>query len=198
MDFWFEFGSTYSYPAALRVEKIAADCGVELRWRPFLLGPIFKDQGWSDSPFNIYAAKGRYMWRDLERVCAELGAPFRRPTVFPRNGLLASRVACWFESENWMPEFVRRVYSANFAMDVDISAADNILAILRDLGLTPDILHAAQSSEAKAKLREQTEEARAQGIFGAPSFVVGHEMFWGNDRLEAAVAWAQGHAQRTV
>ena len=145
MDFWFEFGSTYSYPAALRVEKIAADCGVELRWRPFLLGPIFKDQGWSDSPFNIYAAKGRYMWRDLERVCAEIGAPFRRPTVFPRNGLLASRVACWFESENWMPEFVRRVYSANFAMDVDISAADNILAILRDLGLTPDILHAAQS-----------------------------------------------------
>ena len=65
LEFWYEFGSTYSYPAAMRIETLAKEAGVEVRWRPFLLGPIFQTQGWNDSPFNIFAAKGRYMWRDL-------------------------------------------------------------------------------------------------------------------------------------
>src|SRR5688572_10357256 len=96
MEFWFEFASTYSYPAAMRVEKLASESGAPLVWRPFLLGPIFAQQGWDTSPFNIYMAKGNYMWRDLERTCEELGLAFRKPTVFPRNGLLAARIACAF------------------------------------------------------------------------------------------------------
>ena len=68
IEFWFEFASTYSYPAALRVDAAARSAQLELAWRPFLLGPIFKAQGWNDSPFNIHPAKGRYMWRDLERT----------------------------------------------------------------------------------------------------------------------------------
>ena len=79
LDFWFEFASTYSYPAAMRIAPLAREAGVDVRFRPFLLGPIFKAQGWDTSPFNLFAAKGRYMWRDLERICAELGLPFRRP-----------------------------------------------------------------------------------------------------------------------
>jgi 2-hydroxychromene-2-carboxylate isomerase len=90
LEFWFEFASTYSYPAAMRVEAAARAAGVPLAWRPFLVGPIFRAQGWNDSPFNIYPAKGRYMWRDLERICAQLGLPLRRPSAFPRNGLLAA------------------------------------------------------------------------------------------------------------
>jgi 2-hydroxychromene-2-carboxylate isomerase len=93
VQFWFEFASTYSYPAAMRIERAAAKRDVYLEWRPFLLGPIFAAQGWVDSPFNIYPAKGRYMWRDLERLCAGLGLPLRRPSRFPRSGLLAARVA---------------------------------------------------------------------------------------------------------
>ena len=73
VEFWYEFGSTYSYPAVMRIEKLAAQAGVELRWRPFLLGPIFQTLGWNDSPFNIFAAKGRYMWRDLTRICEAKG-----------------------------------------------------------------------------------------------------------------------------
>src|SRR4249920_2513922 len=103
LEFWFEFGSTYSYPAALHVEEVTRSAAVEVVWCPFLLGPIFKAQGWNDSPFNIYPAKGRYMWRDLERVCGSLGLPLRRPSQFPRNGLLAARVACWFRTEPWLP-----------------------------------------------------------------------------------------------
>jgi 2-hydroxychromene-2-carboxylate isomerase len=68
IDFWFEFGSTYSYPAAMRVAKLASQHRIDVKWRPFLLGAIFREQGLSDSPFNIYPAKGRYMWRDLERT----------------------------------------------------------------------------------------------------------------------------------
>ena len=77
IDFWFEFGSTYSYPAAMRVEELAGQAGVGVNWRPFLLGAIFREQGLSDSPFNLYPAKGRYMWHDLERTCRALGIPFK-------------------------------------------------------------------------------------------------------------------------
>jgi len=191
IEFWFEFASTYSYPAALRVEAMAQAAGLELAWRPFLLGPIFKTQGWDDSPFNLYPAKGRYMWRDLERICAAQGIPFRRPSQFPRNGLLAARLACQYSDEPWLPEFVRRVYIANFAEDRNIADPSVIGAIVRELGGPQDSLEGAGSNEAKSKLRAHTERALALGIFGAPSCVVGTELFWGNDRLEAAVAWAR-------
>ena len=121
IEFWFEFASTYSYPAAMRVESVAKQHGCAVIWRPFLLGPIFRAQGWDDSPFNIYPAKGRYMWRDLERICGELGVPFARPSVFPRNGLLAARIACVGDGAPWLSAFVRNVYTANFARDLDIS-----------------------------------------------------------------------------
>ena len=75
LDFWYEFASTYSYPAAMRIEAAANAAGVDIRWRPFLLGPIFKAYGWTDLPFNIFAAKGRYMWRDLTRICEDADIP---------------------------------------------------------------------------------------------------------------------------
>ena len=76
IEFWFDFASTYSYPAAMRVAEVAARFECDVTWHPFLLGPIFKEQGWTDSPFNIYPVKGRYMWRDLERLCEALRIPF--------------------------------------------------------------------------------------------------------------------------
>ena len=191
LDFWFEFGSTYSYPAAMRIEALAAARRVTVSWRAFLLGPIFANQGWSDSPFNLYPAKGRYMWRDLERICASQGLPFRRPSEFPRNGLLAARVACCFSSAPWLPDFVRSIYRANFEEDLDISSPETIVERLALLGQDPDaLLQEAQSPDSKARLRARTEEATRLGIFGAPTFVVGGELFWGNDRLEDALSWA--------
>lgn len=190
LEFWFEFGSTYSYPAALRVERLAAGRGIAVAWRAFLLGPIFQAQGWSDSPFNLYPAKGRYMWRDLERICRAEEFPLRRPSVFPRSGLLAARVACRFADEPWLPEFVRGVYRANFAENREISEPGVVGACLTAVGQGPDpILKEAQTPESKARLRAQTERAVSLGLFGAPSFVVGDEIFWGNDRLEAALVW---------
>jgi 2-hydroxychromene-2-carboxylate isomerase len=190
LQFWFEFASTYSYPAAARVGRAAAEAGVALEWKPFLLGPIFQAQGWNESPFNIYPVKGRYMWRDLERLCAKHEIPFRRPTQFPRNGLLAARIAHLASGEAWGPDFVRAVYRANFAEDRDIADPGVVAAILDSLGQDgPAVIAAAQSAARKEGLRRQTEEARRLGIFGAPTFVVGTELFWGNDRLDDALEW---------
>jgi len=197
LQFWFEFASTYSYPAAMRIEAQCAVVGVQLRWRPFLLGPIFAAQGWNDSPFNIYPSKGHYMWRDLERICARAGLPLRRPTQFPRNSLLAARVACAAADAVWLPGFVRGVYRANFAEDRDIAAPAVLADVLAGLGVSAEaILAAAQSAEVKQRLRAHTDEAMRRGIFGAPSFTVGEELFWGNDRLEDAVAWQPASAER--
>ncbi|HEY5758781.1 MAG TPA: 2-hydroxychromene-2-carboxylate isomerase [Steroidobacter sp.] len=191
IEFWFEFASTYSYPAAMRIETLAASRGVQIAWRPFLLGPIFQQQGWNDSPFNIYHAKGRYMWRDLARVCDGLDIPLRKPTVFPRNGLLAARVVCAHSEEAWVPAFVRAVYGANFADDADISSPAVVERCLTSVGQdAAAILAAAQTPVAKDKLKAQTAAAMEKGIFGAPFFVAGEELFWGNDRLEDALEWA--------
>jgi 2-hydroxychromene-2-carboxylate isomerase len=190
LEFWFEFASTYSYPAAMRIEDAARAAGVPLVWRPFLLGPIFAAQGWNDSPFNVYPIKGRYMWRDLERVCARHGLPFHRPTRFPRSGLLAARVTLIGAGEPWGPEFIRGVYRANFVDDRDITAPEVVRDVLTDIGLDAEpVLAAAQTPDNKDRLQRQTEEAIARGIFGAPTFVSRGELFWGNDRLDDALAW---------
>jgi 2-hydroxychromene-2-carboxylate isomerase len=190
-ELWFEFASTYSYPAVERVEALAAARGVAVGWRPFLLGPIFRAQGWNDSPFNLYPAKGRYMWRDVERVCAKHGVAFRRPSVFPRSGLLAARIATAARDERWMPAFVRRVYRANFALDRDIAERGVLAGVLAELGQpSDDLLARAGAPATKDALRAATKRAMALDIFGAPTLVVGDELFWGHDRLEDGLAWA--------
>jgi len=190
LHFWFEFASTYSYPAAMRIESEARKRGVHVEWRPFLLGPIFNDQGLQDSPFNIYEAKGAYMWRDMERICGLLDLPFSRPDPFPQNGLLGARVATALPDVQ-RPAFVRALYMAEFGRGEQISDPAVVRAAVQEAGAAPDItLAAAQSAPVKEKLREATEQARAFGIFGAPSCTVRGELFWGNDRLEDALDWA--------
>jgi len=200
LEFWYEFASTYSYPAAMRIETLAAREGVGLRWRPFLLGPLFKEHGWNDSPFNIYAAKGRYMWRDLTRICESEGLALKLPPVrFPQNGLKAARVALVGESEGWTPAFSRAVFAANYAGQKDISEDITLVAILDELGVDAGLaLAAANAPENKEVLKRQTEEAGSRGLFGAPSFTVGDELFWGNDRLEAPLPGRSALRPRSV
>jgi len=105
INFWFDFASTYSYPAAMRVRPLADEAGVAVRFRPFLLGPIFKTQGWTTSPFNLFPAKGQNMWRDLERICIDDGLPFRQPSPFPQKSVLAARVALVGLNAGWGEQF---------------------------------------------------------------------------------------------
>ena len=193
LDFWFEFASTYSYPAAMRIGALAEAQGITVRWRPFLLGPVFKAQGWEDSPFNIYPVKGRYMWRDLERICAALNLPFVKPATFPQAALVAARVALLALSQSWGEDFCRAVYAAEFGQGRDIGDPFVVADILNALGQNPgEIIEQARTEANKNALRAQTEEAQRLGLFGAPSFVTADgELFWGNDRLEAALEWAR-------
>ena len=195
INFWFDFASTYSYPAAVRIRAVASEVAVNVSFRPFLLGPIFKAQGWDTSPFNLYPIKGRYMWRDLERQCAEDSIPFRRPEPFPQNSLLAARVALIGLDQAWGEDFCLAVFHAEFAEGRQIDDTANLAAILKGLKVDPGaVLEAAQSDDNKARLRSQTEEARRLAVFGAPSFTTSDgELFWGNDRLEQALHWAKAN-----
>lgn len=190
VDFWFEFASTYSYLSAMRLPQMAEATGVTVRWHPFLLGPIFAAQGWSDSPFKIYPAKGAYMWRDMERCAAEYDLPFRRLKTFPQNGLQAARIA---QIALRRPEgiaFCQNVYLAEFSEGRDISDPDVLADCTTRAGLPADILSEANTPENKQTLRHATETAARHGLFGAPSFLVGKELFWGDDRLQDALDWA--------
>jgi 2-hydroxychromene-2-carboxylate isomerase len=193
LDFWFDFASTYSYLAATRIRPLATKAKVQVRFRPFLLGPIFKAQGWDTSPFNLYEAKGRYMWRDLERLAAEASLPFRRPDPFPQNSLLPARVALFGMEHGWGENFSVDVFHAQFVEDGRIDEPHTLTEILDRLNVDANAtLEAAQSNEIKTRLRSEVEEAQRLGIFGAPSFTTADgELFWGNDRLEAALRWAR-------
>ena len=193
IEFWHEFASTYSYPAAMRIERAARARGVEVLWRPFLLGPIFKAQGFSTSPFVVNELKGANMWRDVARICARDGLRFVKPAVFPQSTLLAARVELCLPQDK-RGAFARAVYALEYGEGADISGREAIAGLLRRHGKDADALLArAESEETKAALRAAGEEAAARGIYGSPSLVTQDgELFWGNDRLEHALDWARG------
>lgn len=194
IDFWFDFASTYSYLAAMRIDALAGAAGVGIRWRPFLLGPIFAAQGWSSSPFTLYPAKGKNMWRDMERQCARLSLPFKRPSPFPQNSLAAARVATAGRDPGWIGDFSKALFGMAFGEGRNIADEAVLTAAVRAIGVDANTaMLAARSEEAKGRLRAETELAKSLGIFGAPSFVTSDgELFWGNDRLEQAIEWARG------
>jgi 2-hydroxychromene-2-carboxylate isomerase len=192
LDFWFDFASTYSYPSAMRIGALADAAGIDVRFHPFLLGPIFKALGWETSPFNLYPAKGRNMWRDLERLCADLSLPFVRPDPFPQSSLLAARVALAVPQTK-RDAFCTAVFRMQFVDGRRIDQPDAIGTILAGLDTDPAaLLAAAQTDAIKDQLRAATAEAQQLGVFGAPTFITADgELFWGNDRLERALAWAK-------
>jgi len=186
IEFWFDFGSNYSYLSVMRVVRN----GIDVVWRPFLLGPIFQSFGWNNSPFVLQKEKGEYTWRDMARQCAKYGIPWRMPTEFPRLGVLPLRIMLVAEGQPWAGEFARRVMLRNFHLDQEIQSKDAMTSILFDLGLpAAEIIAAATSDATKARLREQTETAKTRKIFGAPTFFARGEMFWGNDRLDDALRY---------
>ncbi len=191
IEFWFEFASNYSYLSVMRIEDAAQRLGVRIAWKPFLLGPIFRTLGMETSPFLLQKEKGAYMWQDMARQCRKYGLRWVHPSTFPRLSVLPLRIALLAAEKPWIGAFCRAVMELNFALDEDINQADRLARILLELGVpAADILDQAQDQSTKTRLREQTEQARVRGIFGAPTFFVGTEMFWGNDRLDDALLFA--------
>ncbi|NNE24531.1 MAG: 2-hydroxychromene-2-carboxylate isomerase [Rhizobiales bacterium] len=192
LQFWFDFASTYSYLSAMRIDKLAGKAGVDVSWKPFLLGPIFADNGWDTSPFNLFPARGRYMWRDMERITKERGVPLNRPETFPQFTLTAARTGVAAAGEPWLPGFCRALFEAEYGRGEDITCDDATARALERSGTEPqEWLDKARQPGTKQALKDRVDEARSLGIFGAPTFITSDgELFWGDDRLEAAIAWA--------
>lgn len=193
VDFWYEFASPYSFLAAERIGAMAAQRGVAVVWRPFLLGPIFKAQGFDTSPFAVFPDKGRYMWRDVARWCSRLGLPLTIPEPFPQNSLTAARVAMALPDEA-REAFSTMLFRAEFCRGLSISDAGVVREAVMAAGTEFEpALAAAATPLVKDALRRATAEAQAKGVFGAPTSVTDDgELFWGNDRLEEALDWALG------
>ena len=197
LEIWFEFGSNYSYLSVMRIEDLTSKSDVPIAWKPFLLGPIFRQFGWESSPFVLQPQKGDYMWIDMGRQAKKYGLDFKKPTVFPRLATLPMRVAILGAAQPWIGQFCRAVMRQNWVDDVDINALAMVRTALRGLVPDPDtIILQAQHESTKRLLRDQTEEAARRGIFGGPTFFVDDQMFWGNDRLDDAVTLARELASR--
>ncbi len=195
VEFWFEFASSYSYLSVMRVEAEAAKRGVTIIWRPFLLGPAFKAHGWDTSPFRVYPLKAKYMWRDMERRSAALGIKFHRPPpdkmeFFPQFTVTAARIAIIGLEQEWGKDFCRRVCRAEWIDNANIADKGLLETLAVKSGAPENILELASHADNKLHLRKQTERATELNIFGAPSFTVKSELFWGDDRLEDALDWA--------
>ncbi|MEM7565918.1 MAG: 2-hydroxychromene-2-carboxylate isomerase [Pseudomonadota bacterium] len=196
VTFWFDFASTYSWLSAMRLEEEAEARGVETVWKPFLLGPIFKRQGWDSSPFVLQPAKGRYMVRDVERLAAARGLAFVGGEAliaggFPRMSLHAARLAiAGLETTEEGRALTKAIFAAEFGEGRDIGDKAVLTEIVSEAGAPDRLLTEMASEDVRTRLRTNTEDAMSRGRFGAPSFVVEEELFWGDDRLEAALDWA--------
>lgn len=194
LEFWLEYGSTYSYLSVARIGALATKHGVSVKWQPFYLMPLFIEQGMNLGPFLPYPNKIDYMWRDIERRAARHGIAYRKPSAYPISSLSTARVALVAAREGWCQEFTEKVFALHWTQDRAIGTDDNLGSALLALGKNPAAVFAqAQTAANKDALKAQTDRARELKIFGSPSFVVERELFWGDDRLEDAVEWAATH-----
>jgi 2-hydroxychromene-2-carboxylate isomerase len=191
IDFWFSIGSTYTYLAVMRIGAVAARTGASFRWRPFDVRAIMLEM--NNIPFSTKPVKARYMWRDLQRRAAMYGIPWASIPPYPLKDLsLPNRVALVGCDEGWCPAYATASYRRWFIAGKDVSTEPIISASLREIGQDPErVLAIASSERSKAALKVQTDVARDLDIFGAPTFVIGSEIFWGDDRLDDAIAWHQ-------
>ncbi len=191
IDFWYEFASPYAFLSALRIEDLAKEAGVEIKWRPFLLGAIFKMLKLPSLPMKSSPQKEAYMWMDVARQANLYGFAFKKPSKHPRVAVLPSRVALVGREQGWCPEFSKAVFKATFVDDQDIASVEVNAAILDQMGVDPvTTLDRAMSPENKLALREETQKAFDKGIFGVPTFFRRDQPFWGNDRLEQVLKMA--------
>lgn len=197
IDFWFTMGSTYSYLSVSRLADVERSSGISFRWRPFHLLVILQEM--KHIPFGDKPAKSAYMWRDIERRAAMYGLPAKLPAPYPvKQSVVANLVAVVGLYEGWGADFVRASYRRWFQLGQEIGSEPNVSESLRDVGQNPDrVLAQANAKDTRAILEAETNVARELGIFGSPTFVVGRELFWGDDRLDDAISWCRcGRVER--
>ncbi len=189
LQFWYSFGSTYTYLSSQRIEELAESRDIILEWYPFILKAISSGSGNQSNPRKV-----NYMWRDLKRRADRHGLEFNKPPIYPVDYQLTARVALIASGEGWCPEFAKLVFRWNFVDGRQIGVEGNLEAALREIGKDSEVvIPKAKSDEIVEAMNRQTEKAKSLGIFGSPSFIAGDELFWGDDRLEEALDWCVTH-----
>lgn len=180
LDFFFDLSSPYSYLASTQMQALGERTGAAIAWRPMVLGAVFKAVG-NEMPARV-PAKARWMAQDLQRWADHYGVPWRMSSYFPANTIKAMRLI--LVDDRRAADVARAGFAAMWAEDRDPSRDDELRRVAERGGLDPATALAAIDSPAiKDRLRANTDEAIARGAFGAPTFLVGDELFWGNDRL---------------
>lgn len=198
IDFWFSIGSTYSYLSVMRLNAVQASAGVTFNWCPFNVRDIMVEQ--NNRPFFGKPVKSAYMWRDIERRAEMYGLPVRVPAPYPLPELeFANRVAILAAEESWCSRYAVATYRRWFQMGQEPGADPNLSDTLRELAHDPArVIAEARTDRIGDALRAATDRARSAGVFGSPSFVVGMELFWGDDRLEDALTWFRNGSLRAI
>ena len=193
LEFWFGYGSTYTYLTVMRIEGALHGKGVDLAWKPFNLTVVMREKGFPKGPFIDRPDKLAYMWRDLERRARALALPYRKPVQYPVDSQTTVRVGYLAASEGWCNQFSRRVFQLNFLEGNPIGATGNLESALRDIGKDPEsTIRRAHEPDIEEGLEKETRIALERGIFGSPNFLVGDELYWGDDRLEEAISHCSG------
>jgi 2-hydroxychromene-2-carboxylate isomerase len=189
IDFWFSIGSTYTYLTVMRLEDIQRSTGIEFRWRPFSVRQIMIEQ--DNIPFRAKPVKAAYMWRDIERRAEMYGLPAHVPAPYPlAEWDTANRVAVLAAIEGWVAAYARATYRRWFQDGLEPGTEPNLSESLREIGQDPSrVIASAATPEIEGAYEAATGAARDLGIFGSPTFAVARELFWGDDRLDDAIAW---------
>lgn len=189
IQFWFSVGSTYSYLTVSRLKDVEARTGLRFDWRPFSIRAIMLEQ--NNIPFATKPIKSRYMWRDIERRAALYHLPVQVPAPYPLKEFdLANRVAIVGRQEGWCFDYVRATYRRWFVGGLEAGSEPNLSQSLEEIGQDPArVIGLANSEIVETAYADATDQARKLNIFGVPSFVTRGEVFWGDDRLDDAIAW---------
>lgn len=183
VEFFFDVGSPAAYLAWTQLPRIAAETGATIRWRPLLLGGVFKATG-NRAPLEV-PAKGAYLFRDLARFARRYGVPLRFNPHFPINTLQLMRGAAAYEDEARFHDYLTALFEAIWVEEKNLNDPAVVAEVLGATGFDPeDFLRRIADEAVKERLRATTEEAVSRGVFGAPSFFVDGELFFGQDRLD--------------
>ena len=196
IDFWFALGSTYTYLTVMRLQDVEdglslPDRKVSFKWRPYSVRTITREM--NNSPFTGKPVKAAYMWRDIERRAAWYGFPARVPAPYPIKEFdLANLVATVAAAEGWCAAYTRASYRRWFQEGLEPGSEPNLSDSIQEAQQDPErVITLARGTDAQQALGDATDEARSLGIFGSPTFSVGREIFWGDDRLEDAIKWLE-------
>ena len=190
IDFYFDFSSPYGFLASQKIEALAATFGRAVDWHPVLLGVIFKETG--AMPLPMIPLKGEYSKRDFARSARFHGVAFRMPSKFPIATIAAARIVLWLKRRDpaLAVRVAKRLYRAYFLADVDISEAEQAIAVAAEEGVDANEARAAIAApEIKERLKSEVEQAIARGVFGSPYIIVDGEPFWGVDRFDQIERW---------